>query len=258
MAYYGRICGVGETGQARPALLYGLTGRSEDSKKRIAKIIEDEFIKKVHIGPVGEPTKEQKKKANIYFYDALFTITDIINGWPYAVVSNGVQTGTIADVTCSVPYKQNVVERTLKLFGHERDRLRTPRIAGEIVFHKKQPKSPEKDGLHPDIINRLGIVTEDSIGIYQILYDNLQLDEFKLISTYTGEDDNNPTAPTFERLEDVVNTVSVFLSSTAEELANSFYEWLDEKYRVSAVAAVLTKDGKWDVAVKNLHEAKDS
>ena len=257
MAYIGRICGVGEATSAGPAVIYGLTGRSEDSKKRLARKIDEEFIKRVHIDPSGTLTEEQRKKANIYFYDAIFTIADIINGRPYAAVSNGVHTNTIADATCSVPYKQDILRKTLKLFGYERDRLRTPRIAGEIVFHKKQPKSPEKDGLHPDIINRLGIVTEDSIGTYQIPYHNLNLGEFKVISTYTGQNDANPEAPVFECLEDIVNTIHLS-GNNAEELANAFFNWLDEKYRVSAMAAVLTKDGKWDVAVKNLHEVKVS
>jgi IMP cyclohydrolase len=101
------------------------------------------------------------------------------------------------------------------------------------------------------------MVTENQIDTAEFLLNQDEIGGgdggFKIISTYTGEDDKNPTAPFWQNsLEDVVTTIHL-KGNTAKELVAAMYNNLDEEFRVSAAAAVWTGK-KWDLAVKNLHE----
>ena len=61
MSYFGRTVGIGITKRGDIAALYAVSGRSEGSKSRLAKIVDDGFIKRVRIRPIKEPKDEQKR-----------------------------------------------------------------------------------------------------------------------------------------------------------------------------------------------------
>lgn len=249
MSYLGRIVGVGLSENGNPALIYAVTGRSSDSKKRVGNIIDDGFLKRVHINPLDKATAEQKKKAHIFFYDAIWTIPDIANGKPYGVVGNGVHTNTIANRSCASPFKPNSLIDALEYFGHEPDSLRTPRIAGELTI----PYKLNKGANIKYIKGTLGIITEYNTGTFR-LEDVLSPGKFVTLSTYSGENDDKPAAPIFDLCDEIIEKLS--LSGTdAKDLAGSFYNKLDEKYRVISAAAIWDEK-EWNLAVKNLHEVK--
>jgi IMP cyclohydrolase len=250
MAYKGRILGLGRTEEGSPAAVYGVSGRSEGSKTRVARYIDDGFIRRVQIEPSGKMTDEQKKKAHLFFYNAILTIPGIKytkvpddKGAPYLVVSNGVHTDTIANVTLARPERDSTLFRALELFQSEPDSLNTPRIAGELNIFGNA---------------KLGIVTVDILASDAYDHDELEAGKFKTIATYSGKDDEHPTAPVIEKgdLKSVLEDI-VLKGNNATELAKSFYDSIDQKYVVCAAAAVW-KNGAWDIAVKNLHEVKNS
>ena len=247
MAYYGRILGLGLTEEQRPIAVYGLTGRSPSSKQRVARIIDGEFIPKIKIESHGTPDPKQLSQGNLLFYDAIVAFNNLQDGNPYLAISNGCHTNHFADRTAAWPFKEHSLEKALEAMGYEPDSLRTPRIAGEIIFHKK---------IHNCPVARVGIITENqSVSKLFILNQHdIGAGEggVKIISTYSGENDEKPEAPFWNgSLEDLTQSVPLD-GNTAQEIASAFYETLDEKYRVSAAAA-LWNGKSWELAVKNLH-----
>jgi len=257
MAYYGRTLGIGITEREDIAAIYAVSGRSEGSKSRIARIIDEDLIKRVTIGPIKEPTGEQSKNANLLFYDCMWMIThvskDVVCGCrPYLVVSNGEHTNKTVNARMKNPCASGL-KQVLESFGPEPDSLHTPRIAGEVIFNYSHPY-----GMFMNPKTQIGIVTA-----HQELADVVEADleddndgTFRLISTYTGQNDEKPEAPKFDISKEIVKKVSL-KGAHAEELAEEFYKMIDPRYVVCTVAAVWFSNGDgWDVAVKNLHEVK--
>jgi IMP cyclohydrolase len=246
MVYRGRSAGTGLTEGGKPAGIYKVEGRSEGSKTRVARYIDDGFVKRVQIGPIGEPTEEQKKKAHLFFYNAMLSIPDIKDKLPYLVVSNGVHTDTIANIRRAFPDNSAALLNALRAFGYEPDSLSTPRIAAELDFLLARPAAI------------LGIITNKQNCSQHYVPNGargLEKGKFKTISTYSGKDDANPAAPVFEHsIDDIVDEIQL-KGETGKELAESLFDSSDSKYIVCAAAAVWTGTG-WDIDVKNLHEVK--
>ena len=241
MSYFGRAIGIGLSEKEKPAVIFGLSGRSSISQKRILKIKKDRYIKKVYIAPFREQNDEQKKKANLLFYDALIALENIIEEEPYIVVGNGIHTQAIANRTIALPKSENSLIGALKYFGYETDTLKTPRMAGEIVFHKSK---------YP--IGLLGIITERQLGrhIFSTSFDDIVYDGlFKILTTYNG-DAKKPKALSWKYSLGEVITEDYIKGRTAQEIADSFYHWFDKEYVVGTTAAVWNGQ-EWEIAVNN-------
>ncbi|MDD5181596.1 MAG: IMP cyclohydrolase [Candidatus Nanoarchaeia archaeon] len=245
MVYKGRIIGLGLTKEGNPVAVYAISGRSDNSKKRVAKYFDEGYTKRVFIDSWGEPTEEQKRKADIYFYNAMKMFGDLVDGLPYLAISNGVHTDTIANVRHATPDNNNTVLKTLKLFGPEPDTLHTARIGGELNMHLESKYAS------------IGIIpysTTDLVACDAINFSELKKGEVRTISTYSGLDDSNPAAPEFKKLEDVIERWELD-GKTAGELAGNVYNKIDPNLVVCTVAAVWNGTF-WDVAVKNMHGDK--
>lgn len=242
--YLGRVIGVGATGNGKPFAVYAVSGRSEGSRERKLVIKEDS----VWTDCLGEPTPEQLKKKDIYFYPAIKTGRKRM--WSnkrignYAIVSNGIQTETIEECLQETSPKESV-KYALRSHGHEGlvgDRYNTPRIAGISL--------PDKRSYNHDVI---GIVTEDSLFS---LFSERREGELEFLPTYVGGfnesiDNYDVKLPLWFDRGDMIVKVD---STDADGLAEEFYEWMNQDLVVSAAAAVFDQKNKgWDLAVKNLH-----
>jgi len=250
MVYRGRIVGLGLTAEGNPAALYGVTGRSESSKARKGRYFNDDWCvtRGIQIGPLGELTPEQKEKAHLFFYTAMLAKPKhkLEGIFPYLVVSNGEHTDEIAELRWDNPNDATAMIRTLRKFGHEPDKLCTPRIAGEFTF----------DGTYHTAV--LGIITKEQSSFQQYMpvgCKPLTNGVFKTISTYDGKDDVNPTAPIFKESIDEIILEMELNGETPQELAKEFYNALDENIRVISAAAVLI-NGEWQMSRKDLHGVK--
>lgn len=234
-SYPGRIVGVGCTKSGKPLAIYAVTGRSEMSKMRKAVIVGNS----VEIMPLGELTPEQEANKDLIIYRAM-----IVNRSDRALVlSNGKQTDPIYHLICY--YSLGLYDSlysTMYTLGFEPDKLQTPRLAGMILPN-------------PNIRRVLSIVVADKEQPGGKLVDVALLDagipgKVEFISTYTGDFDN-PKSPELNWHKDWVYSADV-QEDTADEIAQEVYDALNEKVRVTAIAAVLEHDG-WMIDVCNLY-----
>lgn len=239
LLYLGRVIGVGATGDGKPFAVYAVSGRSEGSRERKLIIKDDDSI---WTDCLGEPTPEQLKKSDIFFYPAIKAGESDTCG-NYAIVSNGIQTKTIEEnLQKKLPIES--VKRALRYHGHEGlvgDAYNTPRIAG-ISLPDKQLKC--------DVI---GIVMERALlSVFSERRDG----ELEFLPTYVGgfnENANNYDVllPSSLNRKELIQEME---STDADGLADEFYHWMNQDLVVSAAAAVFNrKNDGWDLAVKNMH-----
>jgi IMP cyclohydrolase len=248
MAYHGRIAGFGATKKGEPVALYAVSGRSEDSKKRVLK--KKKLFKGVRTKPLGKLTPEQRRKRDIYIYNAMRVPP--LPQWTnslyeqFIVVSNGYHTDMILDEIMKEYMKGYMkgdlfqahhMERVLNEEGAEPDKLRTPRIAG--VYNPLET------------IAYLGIIRADSKAqIESIPMYNIK-GLAKAIATYSGKNDESPES--FNIMDDGLLELEI-IGEDPKEIVDGVYEQIDPRYIVGAAAAVWQNDKKWNFEIKNYHK----
>jgi IMP cyclohydrolase len=230
--YPGRQLFIGLTVDGNPSIAYLVTGRSSQSRERIATQIE----RKIIMGPIGNQP-----------YDPLrhYTAVENDSNSGIAVVSNGIQTEAILATykllhnTESLP-TEDYMEKILEGAGAEPDSLHTPRIAAVITGN-----------INP--IYLIGIIEHGlPVKVFQI---EPEAGIMIGISTYKGDLDNPepfPLGSGLPRLE--------FQGRTAEEIAAylfdiSFATNVGDDIRVCAIGGVFDReDHTWDLAIVNVHQ----
>jgi len=235
--YLGRIVGVGLTGNGAPFAAYGITGRSEKSKRRVARISDDG--RTIKILPLDELTPEQEKIKDLIIYTAFRT--DPTGSVMF--VTNGRQTDPMVEALQKDPRRARttIVESVLEEMGAEPDEpICTARIASSV------------DGMTREAV--LGTVTR-SHAATAVPITLKERGKALCISTYAG-DEKDPAPDEFDALLDIVRHVEI-VGESAEEISSAFYAWLEETNPglvvCSAAACWNERGSRWDLAVKNLH-----
>jgi IMP cyclohydrolase len=242
MAYFGRIIGLGMTENERPFGVYAVSGRSDTSRERKARIVEDidhpdDDVMMVEIGSLGELTEEQEAQRNLIFYSCM-----MVSGDDRLIISNGKQTDEIAgsDYINEDNYEKAIIDGFSRMDGAEPDDYKTPRIAAVV---------------DPDILisPALGIVSEHGSAVGKI-HDVRQA---VYISTYKGNY-RDPREVVIPELKLPAGNLGV-TGKTAQELADSMYNGMDQGLVVCAASALWDPDmnsgeGGWELARKNLHD----
>ena len=222
MVYIGRAVGLGRSPGTNPVALYAVSGRSEESRARIATINDN----KIHIGPIDGSDNDPLRH-----YDAM-TLVD----WNSIVVSNGVHINCIAETYEKIKRPEDAIKNVLAEFGAEPDSYHTPRIAAlfNFVEHFK---------------GYFGIVNK---GHYpSTWYKTMEVGTAFMLPTYTGDQQ--------DRQKIVVNNYNHMFpvklhGNTPEELAEELYGIIDRDFVVCTSAAVWDyKSQEWKFAVRNLH-----
>jgi IMP cyclohydrolase len=230
--YPGRQLFVGLTPDDRPGFAYLVTGRSPESRERKA-ILKDNSV---YMGPVGNAPYDDLRHYTAVKWDNTSTLL---------VVTNGIQTEAIYETyrllhnvksDCDKMYLETLMDGA----NSEPDSLNTPRISGLIAPNDDKTawsymvclKAANKPARATEIKAKLGV--------------------FSGVATYSGDMENpKPRDPmaVLATLDLEVKTAdaiaaALFDASAGENKGNDI--------RVCTVAGVL-KDGKWDIAVKNVH-----
>jgi IMP cyclohydrolase len=229
MAYFGRIVAVGRTVQDEPAVIYGISGRSEGSKKRKLALEKYEGMQCVHVREIGELTADQRARYDIFFYPA------IVAHGSLAVVTNGNHTKDLVDTILSEPHEDGNFAEALDGREYEPDDYSTPRIAGQISWFDEEP------------LVEAAVLSKESRNL--MIIDKLASGLFACISTYQGKGDE-PEKPEKGRIWH-----QKFSGASAQELADELYNWLEPDKRVATGSAVMKHSSReWQLAVRNLHE----
>lgn len=266
--YIGRVVGVGLTEEGKPAVVYGVSGRSPGSMARVAH----RYPTRVFIG--SSLTTKPYDKLTELDKDALRAFSRL--GWYNSdskageisrelvrelsleemgilrkqiederlIFYDGIKTDVFGAVVSNGRHTRGIhrsydVEGILRHWGPELDgpdkTPYTPRIAGlaELGF----------DHADLGITSRPREVTMFTSDMVPGYIDGL--------STY----DPDPDKPN----EIVINYSPSLLElpakgETSQELADALYKWMDPKFVVCTAAAV--HHGKWDLAVRNRTEAQ--
>ncbi|HLC77211.1 MAG TPA: IMP cyclohydrolase [archaeon] len=237
MSYIGRACFSGMTSEGYPFVSYVISGRSAGSQKRRFKLYFDLNTgeDRVNVGSLGEPTEDQKKRADLIFYNCMRTRNGTI------FVTNGAQTDV--NVFENRPARNfysgfgaATAEEILGDWGYEPDApLFTPRIAlvkGEgrdALFAIAARQSDDDDRTYT------GQITVPVNG-----------SEATGIATYKGLHESEAQPWRGVDLEHLNLCLVRFpiRGVDPEEIRDSTYKAIDPRYVVAAAAAVY--DGrKW-------------
>jgi IMP cyclohydrolase len=231
--YPGRELFVGLTTDGSPALAYLVTGRSPQSRERLARPAEDGVI----IGPIGNAPYDPLRHYTGVKYD---------NNSKVAAVSNGIQTQAIFEAyrllfNTEGSTDKSYLEYLLQGAGAEPDSLHTPRIAAAITF--------KKDGAPVFIA---GIKTSAQAAAFQVepasglMYG---------VSTYKGDMDKP------EAYDPAAGLLKLEIAGkTAEEIARFLYDisaasHQGDDIRVCSVGGVYSAANKtWNIAIVNRHK----
>jgi IMP cyclohydrolase len=235
--YPGRQLFIGLTVDARPALIYLVTGRSSQSRERLAVAAGDS----IRIDPIG-----QQEHIPLRFH---YPSVKFDNDTGVAIVSNGIQTAAIFEtyrllLIAGTAPTGDYLAKLMDGAGAEPDSLNTPRIAGVITS--------VVDDRKPVFI--IGIVTEGApASTFEI---QPEPGIMTGISTYRG-DLANPKA--FDPRSELPGLQCS--AKTAKDLAEYLFDISEatnqgEDIRVCAIGGVLSADGNWSHHIINRHQSK--
>ena len=228
--YPGRQLFVGQTAGGKPCFIYLVTGRSPESRQRVAVQVDNT----VRMGPIGDaPYDPLRHYSAVRFDDATGTLA----------VSNGIQTDAVYEtnkllVNVGSPRTETYLAAIMEGAQAEPDSYHTPRIAACVV--------PSLDGNGMDYFACIKAESAPAAagrvpgepGVLQGL------------SVYEGDlarpEATDPRAGL---------TALETSAATAEELATYLYELSAAEYdgndiRVCAVGGVWSASG-WQLAIKN-------
>lgn len=235
--YPGRQLFIGLTVDARPALAYLVTGRSPQSRERLAVAAGDS----IRIDPIGQ---QEHVPLRFHYPSVKF---DNLTGM--AVVSNGIQTEAIFEtyrllLIAGTAPTGDYMEKLMDGAGAEPDSLNTPRIAGVITS--------AGDDNRPVFI--VGIVTE---GVPASTFEIKPEPGLLVgISTYRG-DLTNPEA--FDLASELPRLQCS--GKTAKDLAEYLFDISEatnqgEDIRVCAIGGILATNGNWSQHIINKHQSQ--
>jgi IMP cyclohydrolase len=219
--YLGRGIIIGKTSDSKRIIqIYWLMGRSENSRNRIFKIIENNFVKTeaYDIKKLTDPS--------LIIYYPIKSIND------YHIVSNGDQTETIYQYL-----KDNIsFEEALKEQLYEPDKPNyTPRISGLVNIKTNEYKLSIVKTINNDI----------NYFVRQVFsYNNLIPGKGYCITTY--EKDGNPL-PSY-----IGEPSLVEIYNSVDKNIEKYWEILDENNRVAIlVKSINVEDGKDNIKIIN-------
>jgi IMP cyclohydrolase len=235
--YPGRQLFIGLTGDTRSALVYLVTGRSPQSRERLAVAAGDS----IRIDPIG-----QQEHVPLRFH---YPSVKFDNDTSMAVVSNGIQTEAIFEtyrllLNAGTAPTGDYLGKILDGAGAEPDSLNTPRIAGVIT----------SVGDNKKLALIVGIVTEGApANAFEISPEPGVLTG---ISTYSG-DLTNPEA--FDPSSELPRLK--YDGKTAKDLTEYLFDISEatnqgEDIRVCAIGAILSADGNWNHHIINSDRSK--
>lgn len=226
--YPGRQLFLGQTSERKPCLVYLVTGRSPESRRRKAI----EIGSTVRIGPVENVAYDPLRHYTALKYD---------NNCGVAAVSNGIQTEAVYETyrllfNVDSAAGKDYLEKLLDGANAEPDSLHTPRIAGVIIPTKGKP------------VAIVGITTFDLRSVVHQFV--LLPGKLAGISTYSGSLDNPESRDPRRPLDELE-----FGGKTSQELAKTLYDisaadYKGDDIRVCAVAAIYS-NGRWEIAIIN-------
>lgn len=249
--YLGRVVGLGMLPDEREFIAYAVSGRSDASRTRKARITGEGNVQKVNIGPLGldKLTLVQEAQAQWIFYNGIIT-SGFEGEEVYALASNGEQGDAAerilkhrtSDMSESHMRSlcmdiQDAAAAAMIVLRPERDKYKTPRIAGVL------------GNCHA----YLGIITED--GYFDGFMDDLSENTGKMffVSTYMGEKDSNEVVVPKGKVEIPMGSIDLH-GEKAQELADNLYDWMDKDLVVCTAVALFSGDYEsLDLAVRNLY-----
>ncbi len=232
--YPGRQIFAGTTPAGKACFVYLVTGRSQGSRERKAKTIDDV----VRIMPSDSNTP----------FDSLrhYIAVKYDNKLGLAVITNGIQTEAIFEAyRLSINLKGQKIAEAIKLLhdllnhaGAEPDSIHTPRIAAAITAGIEPPQGV------------IGSIGEDHGYAYEIFGETGETKgTLSVVSTYVGNmNDPQPNMYSPETFE--------CSAETPEEIAKYIFEIsaakneAEEDIRVCSVAGVFS-NGKWKTSIIN-------
>jgi IMP cyclohydrolase len=219
--YTGRGIIIGKTSNSKRIIqIYWLMGRSENSRNRIFKILENNFVKTeaYDINKLTDPS--------LIIYYPIKSIND------YHIVSNGDQTETIYQYL-----KDNIrFEEALKEQLYEPDKPNyTPRISGLVNIKTNEYKLSIVKTINNDI----------NYFVRQVFsYNNLIPGKGYCITTY--EKDGNPL-PSY-----IGEPSLVEIYNSVDKNIEKYWEILDKNNRVAIlVKSINLEDGKDNIKIIN-------
>ncbi len=235
--YPGRQLFIGLTADARPALVYLVTGRSPQSRARLAVAAGDS----IRIDPLG-----QQEHVPLRFH---YPSVKFDNETGMAVVTNGIQTEAIFEtyrllLIAGTAPTGDYLEKILDGAGAEPDSLNTPRIAGVITSTDDDNKPVFVIGIVSEFVPASAFEIKPEPGV------------LTGISTYKG-DLANPEA--FDPASELPRLQCG--GNTAQDLAEYLFDISEatnqgEDIRVCAIGGVLSADDKWNHHIINKHQSK--
>ncbi len=216
MVYYGSIVGAGLTLEGLPAIVCGFSGISERERGKKAYIDGGSVLMRPHDENAGR------------------AYPVVISDSGLCIASNGKHIEDISERCrdCG-PYES--LESALETLGCKHDRQHTPRIAGIANAGDGYECFLGTAAYHGTKV----VKAETHIGLIPCVTTHSRKNPWKENST-----------PAY--------TMSIFSlrsSHSARGMADMLYYWMDKNYAMCTAAAVYNpEEGRWDLAVRNLHE----
>jgi IMP cyclohydrolase len=229
--YFGRGIILGLDTNGNPVLVYCLSGRSENSRNRI--IVQDgnrfhtEFADK---SKGGDPSLVIY---DVMLLDPTLNLFTVSNGKQTTQIHKRMMDGQASFATC------------LDFFQHEPDEPNlTPRISGQIDLSAPAAAfqlSSLRAGSHVGSHDR---------QFWTYAQDKMEKGTGMCITTYDGNANEGDSIPSFRGAP-----FEVPLKGSAAEIASTFWNAMDPRFRVATLAVVIDPDEGPMVELLNLHTA---
>lgn len=224
--YPGRLIVVGLNMLSQPVIIYGLMGRSDDSRNRgfiWDRTSPNEIVRTAQV----EETRLSVAKRRLVIYNALGT-KDLADGKRAAFVSNGAQTDTLL----------NLVQRPIGFAGalsrwkYEPDSSRTPRISAIITM----------GGDRNEVDFAMSVIKanpKDPKWALRLTYDHLpQVPGVgHMLSTYDG---NGNPLPSFSAKYPIAVPI---VDDGPHRIAETYWEAMNSGNKVALVVRTFTRTG---------------